>query len=185
MRTQPYLPPATRAMKGNHRSGWGLAQLHGNQRWSVPLDVPRHFLPAAPMGCDGSPGIPRFQRSAYGWAEVSLSHTADHRPAGCRPAVPERPSRSLPIGRSWRDFWIGFGSSPRSGNGLDEVRIRLSRFRERLSGGEVLRKSPSIYKPRESPLFMAFFQFFQKTFLAAHISAATGQIWRYVAPPLP
>lgn len=90
-----------------------------------------------------------------------------------------------PLGRSWRDFWIGFGSSPRSGNGLDEVRIRLSRFRERPSGGEVLRKSPSIYKPRESPLFMAFFQFFQKTFSTAYISAATGQILRYAAPPLP
>lgn len=183
MRIQPYLPPASRAVEGNHRSGWGLAQLHGSQRWISPLDIPRLFPPAAPKGCDGSPGSSRLQRSAYGWAEVSLSHTADHRPAGCRPAAPEHPSRSLPLGRSSRDFWIGFGSSPRSGNGLDEVRIRLSRFRERLSGGEVLRKSPSIYKPRESPLFMVFFQFFQKTFSTAYISAATGQILRYAAPP--
>lgn len=118
MRTQPYLPPATRAVKGNHRSGWGLAQLHGNQRWSVPLDVPRHFLPAAPMGCDGSPGIPRFQRSAYGWAEVSLSHTADHRPAGCRPAAPEHPTRSLPL---WGDLGgtSGLALAPHLAVGMD------------------------------------------------------------------
>lgn len=98
MKTQPYLPPASRTVEGNHRSVWGLAQLHGSQRWSVPLDVPRHFLPAAPKGCNGSPGNFRLQRSTYGWAEVSLSHTADHRPAGCRPAVPEPPSRSLHMG---------------------------------------------------------------------------------------
>ena len=117
MRTQPYLPPATRAVKGNHRSGWGLAQLHGNQRWSVPLDVPRHFLPAAPMGCDGPPGIPRFQRSAYGWAEVSLSHTADHRPAGCRPAGSECPSRSSP----WGDLGgtSGLALAPHLAVGMD------------------------------------------------------------------
>ena len=60
MKTQPYLPPASRTVKGNHRSGWGLAQLHGNQRWSVPLDIPRLFLPAAPKGCDGSPGLSRL-----------------------------------------------------------------------------------------------------------------------------
>ena len=69
-----------------------------------------------------------------------------------------------PLGRSWRDFWIGFGSSPRSGNGLDEVRIRLSRFRERPSGGEALRKSPSTYKPRERRLFPCFLRFFKKFF---------------------
>ena len=90
-----------------------------------------------------------------------------------------------PLGRSWRDFWIGFGSSPRSGNGLDGLRIRLSRCREGFSGGEFLRKSPSTYKPRERRLFMVFFQIFQKPFSTAYISAATGQIWRYAAPPLP
>ena len=185
MRTQPYLPPATRAVKGNHRSGWGLAQLHGNQRWSVPLDVPRHFLPAAPKGCDGSPGFSRLHARPMAGQKYHCPTLRIIALPGAARQVQNVLLAPSPLGRSWRDFWIGFGSSPRSGNGLDEVRIRLSRFRERLSGGEVLRKSPSIYKPRESPLFMAFFQFFQKTFLAAHISAATGQIWRYAAPPLP
>ena len=60
MKSQPYLPLAPRTVKGIHRSGWGLAQLHGNQRWISPLDLPRHFLPAAPKGCDGSPGSSRL-----------------------------------------------------------------------------------------------------------------------------
>ena len=185
MKSQPYLPLAPRTVKGIHRSGWGLAQLHGNQRWISPLDLPRHFLPAAPKGCDGSPGSSRLHARPMAGQKYHCPTLRIIALPGAARQVQNVLLAPSPLGRSWRDFWIGFGSSPRSGNGLDEVRIRLSRFRERLSGGEVLRKSPSIYKPRESPLFMAFFQFFQKTFLAAHISAATGRILRYAAPPLP
>lgn len=117
MRTQPYLPPATRAVKGNHRSGWGFAQLHGNQRWSVPLDVPRHFLPAAPKGCDGSPGFPRLQRSAYGWAEGSFPHCGS---SPCR-VPPGRFRMSFSLPPPWGDLGgtSGLALAPHLAVGMD------------------------------------------------------------------
>lgn len=183
MRTQPYLPPATRAVKGNHRSGWGLAQLHGNQRWSVPLDVPRCLLPAAPNGCDGSPRSSRLHARPMAGQKYHCPTLRIIALPGAARQLQKLLLAPSPMGRSSRDFWIGFGSSPRSGNVLDEVRIRLSRFREGLSGGEILRKSPSIYKPREKEMFPSVFKIFQKIVSAAYKSCRAVWIWPPVAPP--
>lgn len=128
METQPYLPPAPRTVKGNQRSGWRLAQLHGSQRWISPLDIPRLFLPAAPNGCDGSPGLSRLHARPMAGQK---SHCPTLRIIALPGAARQLQNLLLapsPMGRSSRDSWIGFGSSPRSGNVLDEVRMRFSRF---------------------------------------------------------
>ena len=161
MNTQPYLPPAPRTVKGIHRSVWGVSQLHGNQRWFLHLTSPGISFRLPPRGATA-------HRESPGFNARPMAGQKYHCPTLRIIALPGA-ARQLqnillapsPLGRSWRDFWIGFGSSPRSGNGLDEVRIRLSRFRERPSGGEVLRKSPSTYKPRERRLFPCFLRFFK------------------------
>ena len=64
-----------------------------------------------------------------------------------------------PMGRSSRDFWIGFGSSPRSGNVLDEVRMRFSRFREGFSGGESSEKNLLSISHGKRDCFRLFYDF--------------------------
>ncbi len=88
--------------QGKHLQRLTAFQLHGPS-------PPAGSLPAAPTCCDG------FTARLYGRTGVSLSLTADHRPAGCRPAVSESSSRSLPKGRSLRAFLRGCGFRPAVG----------------------------------------------------------------------
>ena len=127
MNTQPYLPPAPRTVKGIHRSVWGVSQLHGNQRWFLHLTSPGISFRLPPRGATAHRDSPGCTLGLWLGRSIIVPHCGS---SPCRvPPGSSRTSFSLPpIGRSWRDFWIGFGSSPRSGNGLDEVRMRLSRF---------------------------------------------------------
>lgn len=79
-------------------------------------------------------------------------------------------------------FYLALAPQSHGGNRLDEVRIQLSWFWERLSGGEALRKSPSIYKPRELEIFLPVFKIFQKIFSAACKPCRAVWIWPPAAP---
>lgn len=118
--------PGTPGCKGTSSQRLGACPAPRESEVEFHLTSPGISFRLPPRGATAHRGFPGFNARPMAGQKVH-SHTADHRPAGCRPAAPERPSRSLPLGRSWRDLWIGFGSSPRSGCGPDEVRIWLSR----------------------------------------------------------